>query len=191
MTTPVLRPATSDDLATAAATLANAFADYPWTRWSVPSDDHVGRLERLQRIYLEHALAHGVVLVDEDVDAVVAVLPPDGPAPHDAAQQEVAQLHGDRLTALAEVDLPARRPGSWDLATLGVRPGRRGAGLGSAAIRAALDAVGKRRGDWVTLETSDVRNVRLYERHGFSAVARTQVPLGPEVYSMERGPVGS
>lgn len=188
MTTPLIRPAGPRDLASAAATLASAFADYPWTRWSIPAADHLDRLERLQRIYLGHALAHGVVLVDDAVDAVVALLPPDAPAPEQAAQQDVVRLHGDRLAALTEVELPARRQGSWDLATLGVRPGRRGAGLGSAAIRAALDAVAQRRGGWVTLETSDVRNVRLYERHGFTTVARTHVPLGPEVFSMERGP---
>ena len=39
----------------------------------------------------------------------------------------------------------------------------------------------------VALETSDLRNVRLYERHGFVVTATTAIEGGPTVYSMRRG----
>ena len=41
--TPSISLAGSDDLP-AAATLAAAFADYPWTRYVIPEDDHAERL---------------------------------------------------------------------------------------------------------------------------------------------------
>ncbi|PFG36717.1 acetyltransferase (GNAT) family protein [Flavimobilis soli] len=183
------RLATLADVPAAARTLALAFADYPWTRWSVPAEDHDARLEELQALYLAHAVGWGVVLVDDAVTAVAAVLPPDAPAPSDEVQARVAELHGDRLERLLGVAKPERPEGAWDFATLGVRPDRRGAGLGSAVLTDALTLVAERAPDApVALETSDVRNVRLYEGHGFAVTAHTDVPDGPDVFSMVRAP---
>ncbi|KAB2811577.1 GNAT family N-acetyltransferase [Pimelobacter simplex] len=186
MTVPIRR-AGENDLAAAADTLAAAFADYAWTRWSVPADDHAARLRELQALYLRHALAHGVVLVSDDVRAVAALLPAGAPAPGSAVQERVAALHGDRLPALLAAELPPRPAGAWDLATLGVHPDARGRGLGSTVVATALGHVAADDpAAVVALETSDERNVRLYERHGFATTARTQVPDGPLVVSMVR-----
>lgn len=77
---------------------------------------------------------------------------------------------------------------------MGPRDARRaarplGGGLGSAVLADALALVAKRAaGAAVSLETSDPRNVRLYERHGFAVTAHTAVPDGPDVFSMLREP---
>jgi hypothetical protein len=42
------------------------------------------------------------------------------------------------------------------------------------------------RGEPIALETSDERNVRLYQRLGFTTAATTTIPGGPLVYSMNR-----
>jgi ribosomal protein S18 acetylase RimI-like enzyme len=75
----------------------------------------------------------------------------------------------------------------WNLATLGVHPEAQGHGLGAALIGAALAEVDASRivAD-TALETSDDRNVRLYERAGFTLTARTRIQDGPTVYSMLR-----
>ncbi|NKX92591.1 GNAT family N-acetyltransferase [Sanguibacter hominis ATCC BAA-789] len=183
------RLATLADVPAAARTLALAFADYPWTRWTVPEEDHEARVEDLQALYLAHAVSCGLVLVDDDVTGVAAVLPPDAPDPPDEVQARVAELHGDRLERLISVPTPERPEGAWDFATLGVRPDRRGVGLGSAVLTEVLALVAERAPDApVALETSDVRNVRLYERHGFAVTAHTDVPDGPDVFSMVRTP---
>lgn len=178
-----IRNAASSDLAAAAHTLALAFDQYPWTRWSIPTDHYTARLEELQRIYLEHGLAHGLVLVDDAVQGVGAFLPPDAPEPPEAAQGRIAELHGDRLSILASAELPLQPPNAWTLATLGVRPSEGGKGLGSAIIRAGLRQI-RGIGSVVALETSDERNVRLYQRHEFEIYATAQVPGGPIVHSM-------
>lgn len=184
-----IRRASSPDLSAAAQTLARAFSDYPWTRWSVPATDHGRRLEQLQAVYLGYALDHGLVLVDEDVTAVAAFLPPDAPDLSEDAQRRVAELHGDRLAVLLSADVPTPPPDAWTLATLGVEPGSRGAGLGSALLKAGVAEIARRDGAAsIALETSDARNVRLYERHGFVPTARTVIPGGPIVYSMSRAP---
>lgn len=58
--TDTIRPAVVGDLDTAADLLAEAFADYPWTRWSIPADGYSCRLRELQRLYLSFALRDGV-----------------------------------------------------------------------------------------------------------------------------------
>ncbi|MDZ7882929.1 MAG: GNAT family N-acetyltransferase [Mycobacterium sp.] len=181
----------AEDLDAAAGTLAAAFESYAWTRWSIPADDYAVRLERLQRLYLGHALEHGIVLIGGigagDVNGVIAVLPPSAPAPSDDLQTQVAELHGARLAVVAAADTPPFPDGVWNLATLGVRPEAQGHGLGAALIGAALAEVDASRVTADTaLETSDDRNVRLYERAGFTLTATTRIQDGPTVYTMLR-----
>ena len=178
-----IRPATATDHDAAAATVAAAFDPYPWTRWAIPQDGYPDRLYRLQRLYLGYALDAGIVLVDDDLRAVIALLPPDAPEPAPDMQREVAALHGDRVNALAATNVPPQPDGAWNLATVGVHPDNQGAGLGGATVEAGLAAVG---GAAVALETSDERNVRLYERAGFEVTAITRIEQGPVVYSMLR-----
>lgn len=178
-----IRPATASDLDAAADTLAAAFDAYPWTRWTIPHDGYPDRLRRLQRLYLGYALDEGIVLVDDELRAVIALLPPDAPEPAAQMQQQVAALHGDRLEVVAAADVPAQPDGAWNLATVGVRPDSQGAGLGGATVAAGLAAVGDAA---VALETSDERNVRLYQRSGFAVTATTRIERGPVVYSMLR-----
>jgi len=180
-----IRPALDTELDTAAQVLAAAFDTYPWTRWVLPEDGYAQRLEEVQRLYLHHALAHGIVLVDERLRAAAAFLPPDAPAPAPHVQERIAELHGARLTALADLSLPAPPPGSWTLETVGVHPDHRGVGLGTAVTAYGLAMLDRRRVP-VALETSDERNVRLYRRLGFTVTATTTIPDGPVVHSMHR-----
>lgn len=179
------------DLDAAAHILAAAFESYEWTRWSIPADDYAVRLERLQRLYLGHALEHGIVLVGglgaDDVNGVIAVLSPSAPAPSDEIQAQVAELHGARLAVIASAETPPFPDEVWNLATLGVHPEAQGHGLGAALIGAALAEVDASRivAD-TALETSDDRNVRLYVRAGFTLTATTRIQDGPTVYSMLR-----
>lgn len=179
------------DLDAAAHILAAAFESYEWTRWSIPADDYAVRLERLQRLYLGHALEHGIVLVGglgaDDVNGVIAVLSPSAPAPSDEIQAQLAELHGARLAVIASAETPPFPDEVWNLATLGVHPEAQGHGLGAALIGAALAEVDASRivAD-TALETSDDRNVRLYERAGFTLTATTRIQDGPTVYSMLR-----
>lgn len=184
------------DLDAAAHTLAAAFDAYAWTRWSIPADDYTVRLGRLQRLYLGHALEHGIVFVGgfgtDDVNGVIAILSPHAPAPSEQLQAQVAELHGARLAAIAAAQTPPFPAGVWNLATLGVHPQAQGHGLGAALIGTALAAVDASQNAADTaLETSDERNVRLYERAGFTRTATTRIQDGPTVYTMVRQAVSA
>ncbi|MFE0750502.1 GNAT family N-acetyltransferase [Gordonia sp. NPDC058843] len=180
------------DLDDAARTLTAAFDAYPWTRWSIPADGYRDRLQRLQRMYLGYAFDHGIVLATQDLSGVIALLPPDAPEPDEQFHEAVARLHGDRLAAVAGAHTPAPPEGTWSLATLGVHPDSQGKGLGSALVRAGLGVVDETDppGARVALETSDDRNVQIYERAGFMVTATTPVDAGLVVHSMLREPGG-
>ena len=127
----IVRRATESDLGVAATVLAEAFLSYPWTVWSIPSDGYADRLEELQRLYLAHALAHGLVFVDEKANSVSAFLPPHAPALAADVEERIGSLHGDRMEPLMGLSLPPAPEEAWSLATVGVRPAFQGSGLRS------------------------------------------------------------
>lgn len=180
-----VRDATAIDVPSAARTLAAAFHNYVWTRWSIPATDYAGRLEELQRLYLHHAVGYGLVLVDDEQSGAAAFLPPDAPALSTVAQGRVAELLGDRLQALLATELPQRPAGCWELASIGVYPASWGNGIASAILTEGLSRLDASRAT-TSLETSDARNVALYSRHGFTVTATTEIPNGPVVHSMLR-----
>ena len=75
----------------------------------------------------------------------------------------------------------------WYLPLIGVEPNAQGRGLGGALMRHAVarcdqeDAV-------AYLESSNPRNISLYERHGFEVMGEIQVGSAPRVTPMVRHP---
>ncbi|MBP2269154.1 ribosomal protein S18 acetylase RimI-like enzyme [Pseudarthrobacter sp. PvP004] len=181
MTNPHIRLATSDDLDLAATTLAAAFHDYPWTQWVIPETNYAKRLHDLQRLYLDYAYQHGKVLVTVDFVGIAALLPADAPSPDEEFVGRILELHGERVNRIQQKETS---PGSWTLETLGVHPQSQGLGIGSRLVgRAAAEAV-TADAEALVLETSDCRNVRLYERHGFRVVEHSAGGEGPDLWAM-------
>lgn len=195
------RRAARDDLPRIASTLGAAFRDYAWTRWTVSETDHEARVAELQRLYVEHvALPHGTVWVDDDVVAVAAFLPPTLPdlatevrerivtlqGPDGRARQATAAAAAEARASEVPEDVRAVCARAWTLATVGVHPDHRGAGLSSAVIDAGLEHLDEADASCV-LKTSDERNVRLYERLGFAVTSVVELPTpAPTVWSMLR-----
>jgi len=89
---------------------------------------------------------------------------------------------GDALLAIEHAH-PAEP--HWYLAVLGVRREARGPGLGSALLTPGL-ARADVEGLPCYLESSNPRNVSLYERHGFEVTAEHWLPDGPVLTYMWR-----
>jgi ribosomal protein S18 acetylase RimI-like enzyme len=75
----------------------------------------------------------------------------------------------------------------WYLPLIGVDPAQQGRGYGSALLRHALAACDSA-GLPAYLESSNPRNVPLYERHGFEIIGVIQSGSSPEMPAMLRKP---
>ena len=73
----------------------------------------------------------------------------------------------------------------WYLPLIGVDPARQGKGYGAALMRHALAAC-DRDGMPAYLESTNPRNVPLYERHGFALLGTIQAGSSPPIFPMLR-----
>ncbi|MCZ2860858.1 GNAT family N-acetyltransferase [Blastococcus sp. VKM Ac-2987] len=203
MTTRTIRPATVADAPAVGDVLAEAFDDYPWIRWAFGEER---RRERLMALYrwqagLAGAELQGTWVAEEDGQVVGAACwsRPDS-APLSAATaellaREVPRLLGDRAAALEEAEaagvrLRPKEP-HWFLGCVGTHPQWRGRGIASALVTDGLRVLDTQSMAAV-LETSDVANVRLYERLGFAVRVEWDPPGGaPHVWIMERPAQGT
>ncbi|WP_405650607.1 GNAT family N-acetyltransferase [Streptomyces sp. RK9] len=191
----VVRPATERDVPGAVRTLAHAFADYAFTRHVVAADGHDERVRRFQELFLTRVgLRYGRTWVTDDARAVAVWTTPErDPAPGFAEVGPlIEELAGDRASAFAAAQraLDPHRPSEpvWFLATVGVAPDAQGQGLGGVVVGAGLEAA-DRAGHPAFLETSSERNVRFYERLGFTVTAEVELPDdGPRTWCMRREP---
>ena len=191
------RIATGDDVDVVADLLAAAFADDPLMAWMF-TDPTKAAIHRRQffaigaRSGVEGGHAH--LLVDDD--EVVAAAVWSGPGRQlyggpfgEQAGVLVLAAEGERARQVGEGLAPMRelRPEEphFYLGLLGVSPERRGGGLGARLLDASLEVV-DRFGAVAHLESSNPRNVSLYERAGFEVVDELALADGPVVRPMTR-----
>jgi ribosomal protein S18 acetylase RimI-like enzyme len=172
--------------------LVEAFLDDPVVCWLFPALDERRDLQRhFYRPLLGHPGAEAYLAGGGSGAALWLALTAD-----EAAHQEAPGgpsrfgASGPRLRALGEA-LAERHPGDAPhlyLPCMGVLPGRRGAGLGSALLRHRL-ARADADGLGTYLEASSPRSRSLYRRHGFEDLgAPVRVADGPPLWPMWRPP---
>jgi ribosomal protein S18 acetylase RimI-like enzyme len=83
----------------------------------------------------------------------------------------------------------ARAGECWYLPLIGVDPIRQARGVGARLMAEALRRIDASRSP-AYLESSNPRNVTLYERHGFERMGRIQVGSSPPMLPMYRPPRG-
>jgi GNAT superfamily N-acetyltransferase len=193
-----VRAAEPDDISAAAEVLADAFADYSWTRWTVDADGHGDRLRALHHLYLSAvALPFGRVhlgIAGQELVGVAVWVPGTGVPDEVWAHvgPAAAELAGRRAAVAAEAEerLANRRPSEphMNLASLGVARHRQRQGLGAELLAPGLD--GADRGKLtVRLETSAEPNVRFYRRLGFTVTDVVDLrDGGPRTWLMRREP---
>jgi GNAT superfamily N-acetyltransferase len=193
------RRGTRFDLNRASEVLGEAFADYPWTRWTVDPEDHVRRVTALQRLALQHyGLPFGhvwVCAVDGVVHSVAVWMDSAVDVPSTVDEELlplVIALEGSRHDAslAAERDVHDWRPDRrhYYLGAIGTTPARQGRGLGRAALTPTL-RLADDEGVCAYLETSSAANVAFYSKLGFEVADHRRISGGgPEVWAMLRQP---
>jgi ribosomal protein S18 acetylase RimI-like enzyme len=188
-----VRTATSADEAAVVHTIVLAFAADPMARWAWPNaHDYLTLMPAMTRAFGGRAFANDAAYCTGDCAAAALWLPP-GVSPEEEAMMEMMQrtLDEPRRTEMFAVfeqmgNFHPHEP-HWYLPLIGVDPAYQGKGYGSALLRATTDRF-DREGAVAYLESSNPRNIPLYERHGFEQVGRIQAGSSPEVVPMIRRP---
>ena len=74
---------------------------------------------------------------------------------------------------------------AWYLEYLAVDPSKQGTGLGSLILKESLKVIDDLN-EAAYLESSNPKNMSLYERYGFRFVKKIQVGTSPEINTMYR-----
>jgi GNAT superfamily N-acetyltransferase len=183
------------DLDALSQVIADAFHPLAPSRWLI--DDPVVRRKIFPgyfRLYVEHALACGVVHTTPDRAAAALWLPvsaqgADPPADYDARLAAATSPWTGRFRTFdAALDRchPLGVP-HHHLALLAVRPDRQGQGAGTALLRRYHELLDLEIGAPAYLEASDRHTRQIYLGHGYADHGPPiSLPDGPLMYPMWR-----
>lgn len=172
-------------------TIVAAFADDPVVRWSFPDPEvYRAHFPGFARAFAERAVPEGAAYATEDLAGAALWLPP-GTGPDEEAMAAIimdikSEAEQAEIFALMEQmgEYHPQEP-HWYLPLIGVAPSMQGRGYGSALLAAALERFDAE-GAPAYLEATSMRNVPLYERHGFVKLGTIQAGSSPPLVPMVR-----
>ena len=192
--TDTIEVTTAGDDAAAIDVIVLAFGNDPAARWTWP-DPHVflTYFPRFVRMFGGAAFTHDAAYRIAGTNVGAALWLPPGIQPDQDAMAGIfeestsEQVRADLADVIAQMD--ACHPGEphWYLPLIGVDPARQGKGYGSALLR-PVTAICDRDRTIAYLESSNPRNIPLYERHGFEVIGRIQSGASPTIVPMLRQP---
>jgi ribosomal protein S18 acetylase RimI-like enzyme len=180
----------------AVSAIVRAFSADPVARWMYPDSQHYWEyLPSFVKAFAGAAFEHRSADFVDGYSAAALWLPP-GIHPDDDAlftllRHSVPERDQPGVFALFE-QMDGNHPAEphWYLPMIGVDPEQQGKGYGSALLQHALarcDADGK----LAYLESTSLKSLRLYERHGFELLGTIQVGSSPPLFPMVRKPGAS
>ena len=189
-----VRTAKAEDKSAVVDIITLAFSTDPMARWAFPSPaTYLAAMPAMIEAFGGSGFAHDTVYLADDGAAAAMWLPPGVEADSERLAAISAQYSPpDRLTQMAEVfeKMSAYHPHEpcWFLPLIGVDPASQGRGYGSALLRHALQRCDRDNAP-AYLESSNPRNIPLYERYGFKALGSIQSGSSPTIVPMLRPPV--
>ncbi len=177
--------------ASAVSTIVLGFAADPMTRWVWPdSSEYLRMMPRFVKAFGGRAFEHGTAYITEGVRGAALWLPP-GVEPDEAAmgavmeetlRPEIAEDVGAIMKGMAEHH--PHEP-HWYLPLIAADPNWIGQGLGASLMKHALRRCDEE-GIAAYLESTNPRNISLYERHGFRILGKIQSGTSPVMTPMLR-----
>jgi ribosomal protein S18 acetylase RimI-like enzyme len=173
------------------AVITLAFSTDPMARWTFPDPATYLRVwPQVARAFGGNAFAHGAAHLAASEAAAAMWLPP-GVHPDSERLKALVAEHApgeqqadlERVSARMETHHPSEP--CWYLPLIGVDPSCQGRGYGSTLLRYALEQC-DRDGMPAYLESSNPRNIPLYQRHGFEIIGTIQAGTSPTVVPMLR-----
>jgi ribosomal protein S18 acetylase RimI-like enzyme len=193
MPTAEVRSAREDERQSVIDVITLAFSTDPMARWAYPHPaTYLAAMPKTIEAFGGNGFAHGTVYLADGGAAASMWLPPgvESDAEQLAALSE-QYSPPERLPEMMQVfeRMSEHHPNEpcWFLPLIGVDPTSQGRGYGSALLRHALDQCDR---DNVAayLESSNPRNIPLYERHGFKVLGSIQAGSSPTLVPMLRRP---
>ena len=193
MTTLSVSTVTPSDVGRAVDVMVLAHSGDPLARYAFPdSGEYLRYFPDLIKAFCGGAFEHGTARYVGDYLGVAFWLPPDVHPDEDALgellSRTIPEQNQEDFFALFE-KMGSYHPDEphWYLPLIGVDPAQQNKGYGSELLKHSLvecDLGNK----LAYLESTNPRNIPLYERHGFEVLATLQVGTSPPVSPMLRKP---
>ncbi len=188
-----IRSATEDETPEAVAAIVAAFITDPIARFALPSPNaYLRGMPPIARAVGGRSFERSTAYVSADFCGAALWLPP-GVHPDDEALEKVfrdtakPEHQDDLLATFEKMDEWHPDEPHWYLPLIGVEPNAQGRGLGGALMRHSV-ARCDQEDALAYLESTNPRNISLYERHGFEVMGEIQVGSAPLVTPMLRRP---
>ena len=170
-----------------------AFSTDPVARHTWPEpNQYMQHFPAFARAFGGNAFTHGSAHINDEGTAAALWLPPDV-QPDDEAMGALMESSVDKKI-LGEAAAVMEQMGQyhpsephWYLPLIGVDPAHQGKGHGSALLEHALVACDRDR-VLAYLESTNPKNVPLYQRHGFEVLGTIQSGSYPPLVPMLRRP---
>jgi ribosomal protein S18 acetylase RimI-like enzyme len=192
MTARTVEIASAADEAAVASVLTLAFGADPASRWSWPDPRrYLESFPRFIEAFGGAAFTHGSAHRIGNVGAALW-LPPDvhpDPEAMDALMRSTIpeDLLEETDAVIEQMERHHPPDPHWYLPLIGVDPSHQGKGYGSALLRHGLAAC-DRDGLPAYLDSTNPKNIPLYERHGFEQLGTIQIGSSPPSGPMLRRP---
>jgi ribosomal protein S18 acetylase RimI-like enzyme len=191
--TPIIKLATGSDESSAIAVLTLAFSADPAARWTWPDPgQYLEHFPSFVRAFGGNAFAHGGASYVDGYTGAALWLPPDVRPDEDeliALLQRTGStaVQKDGAAVFEQMGRHHPRELHWYLPFIGVDPLHQGKGCGAALMQHTLIPCDRDQ-TLAYLESSNARNIPLYERHGFELLGTIQVGTSPPIFPMLRKP---
>ena len=188
-----IRSATPAEMPKAVGTIVAAFLTDPLARFAWPSPhEHLRGMDLGAREFAGASFEHGTAYVSTDFCGTALWLPPrvhpNGEALERIFRDTARPEHlDDLLGTFEQMEQWHPKEPHWYLPMIGVEPNAQRRGLGGELMRHAV-ARCDREGVLAYLESSNPRNISLYQRFDFEVIGEIRVGAGPLVTPMLRRP---
>ncbi|MEH2533373.1 GNAT superfamily N-acetyltransferase [Bradyrhizobium sp. AZCC 1588] len=188
---PEVISADANDRANAISTIVLGFAADPMARFAWPDPSvYLRIMPRMVNAFGGGAFEHGTAYITEGARAAALWLPP-GVEPDEAEMNAIMEeslrpeISGDIGAIMKGMAEHHPHEPHWYLPLIAADPKWIGQGLGSLLMKHALRRCDEE-GIAAYLESSNPRNISLYERHGFKITGKIQSGSSPVVTPMLR-----
>ncbi len=172
-------------------TITLAFAADPVIRWAFPKEhDYSTIFPKFTRAFGGSAFLHNSAHCTEDFGGVALWLPPNVHFDENAVSKLLESeapdsIRGDLFAVLDQMEQYHPTEPHWYLPLIGVDPAVQNKGYGGALMKHALEQCDRDHA-LAYLESTNPKNVSLYQRHGFEALGTIQKGTSPPLVPMLR-----